>query len=274
MLDELNPQTLRLPVYWDLIEPQKNNYDFTDLDYYVNQAEKKGTKLTLVVGMKVPRYPECYTPDWATSMSADEQQTALFEEMTRVVNRYKNVPTLTVWQVENEPLFPFGTCPKADIKKLGDEIGLVRQLDPAHPVMVTESGEFGLWLTTSGLSDIVGTTLYRRTLAPYFPQFRSPVPPFYYQFKGMVVHLFYPNKPIYVSELQGEPWANQPIQTTSYEYQKEAFPVSDLKDNVEFSKEAGFDTIYLWGVEWWYYLAAQGHPEYLNQAKMIYNDIN
>ncbi len=90
----------------------------------------------------------------------------------------------------------------------------------------------------------------------------------------MIVHLFYPDKKIFVSELQEEPWANIPITQTTLEYQTNAFPLADMAENVSFSKEAGFDTIYLWGTEWWYYLKKQNHPEYLNKAIMIFNDIN
>lgn len=27
-----------------------------------------------------------------------------------------------------------------------------------------------------------------------------------------------------------------------------------LRNNLEFAKRAGFDEIYIWGVEWWYWL--------------------
>ena len=274
MLNDLNPKTVRLPVYWDLTEPQKDSFDFSDTDYYVKQLEARHIKYVLVVGLKVPRYPECYIPSWAANLSNNEINQAVSKEVGKIVERYRSSPSLEVWQVENEPLFPFGTCPPIGLARTKEEISLVRFLDPNHPVMITESGEFGLWLTSASSADIVGTTLYRRQLAPYATWFKSPLPPVFYQLKGMIVHLFYPKTKIYVSELQEEPWANMPITQTSLQYQTAAFPLGDLEDNINFSKEAGFDTIYAWGVEWWYYLKAHNHPEYLQKAIMIYNDVH
>lgn len=273
MLNDLNPKTVRLPIYWDQVEPKKGKFDFSVSDYYVKQLERNNVQATLVIGMKVPRFPECYIPSWVDKSNSSTLDSDLYDELKAVVSHYKDSPSLSVWQVENEPLFPFGVCPNTDFSRLKTEVAIVHLLDPNHPVMVTESGEFGLWLTTASISDIVGTTLYRRTLAPYIPQFKSPLPPFFYQFKGEITDLFFPNRKIYVSELQAEPWANQPLNTTSIDYQLLSFPVGDLKENVEFCQEAGFDTIYLWGVEWWYYLKKLGHPEYLNSAILIFNDI-
>ncbi len=274
MLDDLNPKTIRLPIYWDELQKNPGGFDFSKTDYYVKQAEQRKIKLTLVIGYKVPRYPECYIPSWARNMTPVEFNRAVFNEIGAVVDHYKDSPSVDVWQIENEPLFPFGVCPPVSLDRLKQEIAVVHQLDPKHPVMVTDSGEFGLWLNVAKISDIVGTTLYRRTLAPYVPQFKSPLPPFFYQLKGMLVHLFYPKKRIFVSELQEEPWSNRPLTKTPYSLQTESFPLEDLGDNITFSRQAGFDTIYVWGAEWWYYLKATGHPEYLNKAIMIFNDIN
>jgi drug/metabolite transporter (DMT)-like permease len=274
VLDDLNLKTVRLPVYWDQIQKDPGHFDFTELDYYFKQAEQRKVKVTLVIGYKVPRYPECYIPSWASKYTKEQFDMALYQELQVVADHYKNSPAMDVWQIENEPLFPFGVCPKVDFNRLKQEVATVHRADPKHQVMITESGEFGLWLTTAKTADIVGTTLYRRTLAPYLPEFKSPLPPFFYQFKAMTVRFFHPGKKIYVSELQAEPWSNSPLQTTTYSYQTKAFPLADLEDNVKFSKEAGFDTIYLWGVEWWYYLKAQGHPEYTQKAVLIFNDLN
>lgn len=273
MMDDLNPKTIRLPIYWDQLEETQGKYDFSATDYYVHQAEQRHVKLTFVIGYKVPRFPECYIPSWADNISSESFNKALYNEIGAVVAHYKNSPAMDVWQVENEPLFPFGVCPPVSLNRLQQEIAVVHQMDPKHPVMVTDSGEFGLWVNVAKNADIVGTTLYRRTLAPYVPWFKTPLPPFFYQLKGMLVHLLYPNKKIYVSELQEEPWSNGPLIDEPLNVQTSSLPLEDLGDNIIFSRQAGFDTVYAWGVEWWYYLKTQGHPEYLNKAIMIFNDI-
>jgi hypothetical protein len=275
MLNDLGPKTVRLPIYWDQIQKDKNgNFDFSDSDFYVGQAAAHNSNLTLAIGYKVPRFPECYIPTWAKNLSPQDFSNALFEEETAIVNHYKDNPSVKLWQVENEILFPFGKCPEGDFGRLKQEVSLTHQLDSARPVMVTESGEFGLWLTTARTADIVGTSLYRRTLSPYAIWFKSPLPPFFYQMKANIVHLFFPDKKIYVSELQAEPWANVTINKTPLSYQLQAFPANEIAENVKFTEESGFDTVYLWGAEWWYYLDKLGHPEYLNNAAMIFKDSN
>lgn len=275
LLQQLSPGAIRLPIYWDQVFPKKTSKaNFSLSDYYVEEASQYGTKLTLAVGYKVPRFPECFIPKWVPSAKTnpDEFNKDLFAEITAVVNHYKDSPSLSYWQVENEMLFPFGSCPSTDWNRLKKEVDLVHQLDPKHPVIITESGEFGLWLPSAKAGDIVGVSLYRRTLAPYANWFKSPLPPYFYQLKADLVDSFFPHKRVFVSELQTEPWADKPLPYTTYAYQSSALPLKDLSDNVSFAKEAGFDEIYLWGVEWWYYLSKHNHPDYLNQAITIFTN--
>jgi hypothetical protein len=44
-----------------------------------------------------------------------------------------------------------------------------------------------------------------------------------------------------------------------------------LLDNVEFAKKTGMNEIYVWGVEWWYWMkTTQNNPTLWEQAKNIY----
>ena len=62
ILDDLGVKNIKLATYWDLIEREEGKYYFNDLDWQVKQAEEKGANLILVIGMKVPRWPECHEP--------------------------------------------------------------------------------------------------------------------------------------------------------------------------------------------------------------------
>jgi len=268
IINDLRPQKIRIPIYWD--EIQKTEFgapDFSSIDFYVQRAEEKNIKLILAIGYKVPRYPECFIPYWAQGLHEKKFDEGLFNEIRLIVNRYKNSSAIETWQVENEPFFPFGQCSyPISTSRLRSEINEVKKIDQNHPVMITESGEFGLWLIAPKETDILGISLYRRQLSPYISWFKSPLPPFFYQAKTVIFNLFHKDKKILVSELQMEPWANEPLTATDISYQLKVMPVSDIKNNIKFSKEAGFDEIYLWGVEWWYYIADKGHAEYLNTA--------
>ena len=50
LLDELNFKNIRIPAYWNRIEPVKGQYDFTELDWMVSEAGKRGAKTIIVVG--------------------------------------------------------------------------------------------------------------------------------------------------------------------------------------------------------------------------------
>src|SRR3989344_5015331 len=51
-LDELKVKNLRLPTYWDVLEKDKDKYDFTETDFMVDQASKRGARIILVVGAR------------------------------------------------------------------------------------------------------------------------------------------------------------------------------------------------------------------------------
>lgn len=274
IIDELPAKNIRLPIYWNWVEPRKGRLDFSDTDYYVRQAEQKNVKLTLAIGQKAPRWPECYTPEWALKLSNVERQAAIDQYITTVVNKYKDSPALTMWQLENEPFHQFGICQPLTVEEFQREYRLVKKLDPNHPIMTVDSGEWGNWTQASKEVDILGVTLYRRTYLSYNPFAKFYQPPSFYRLKALWIHLLHPKLPIIVSELQAEPWTEQPIRETSLDYQLKSFPAEDLKDNVHFVRQTGFTTAYLWGVEWWYYMQSQNHPEYIDQAKLLFRESN
>ncbi|HLN18986.1 MAG TPA: hypothetical protein VK255_02330, partial [Patescibacteria group bacterium] len=44
-----------------------------------------------------------------------------------------------------------------------------------------------------------------------------------------------------------------------------------MADNVLFARKAGFSQIYLWGVEWWYWLKTEkNHPEMWDTARELF----
>jgi hypothetical protein len=272
ILRDLEIKRLRVPTYWDQLEPVDGKLDFSETDYMMNEAKKHQTSVILAVGIKQPRWPECHQPDWAANLDKEQRKQRLLKFVKAVVERYKDHPSLDLWQVENEPFFKFGTeCDILDKKLLKEEVELVRSTDPNHQIMVTDSGEaMKLPITSMGLSDIFGTTLYRTVYAPKFGYFEYPLLPGFYQLKSQLTHLFAPNNAkTIISELQAEPWSTKPLIETPLEEQLRLFPVEKLTNNLEFAKLTGFDTIYLWGAEWWYYMSKTGHPEYWEEVKRL-----
>ncbi len=275
LLDDLKVKKIRLPIYWDLVELIPGQYNFQDLKWYIDTAQTHQAKIILVVGQKVPRWPECFLPTWTQTVSPEQKNLHLLQLISQEVNRFKDHPALMAWQVENEPLLNYGVCPKPDQKRLQDEVVLVRSQDPKHPVLITSSGELSSWLTETQLGDQFGTTLYRTVWDKWIGYFNYPIPPVFYQLKYNLAKIFAPqNNQALVIELQAEPWvpAEKQIFELTPTNQQQIFPAEKISQNFEYAKLTQFSPIYFWGVEWWYYMNSHGYPKYINLAKKIFTE--
>ena len=272
MLTTVGIKKVRLSAYWSKIEPQSGVYDFSDLDYYLAQAKEHNATVILAFGYKAPRWPECYQPDWLKNAPIATQRLERLKMIATVVNRYKSYSHIEAWQVENEPFFAFGECQKTSPELLANEVSLVRSISH-KPVIVTDSGEYGTWITSMQLSDIFGTTLYRDAYFAPFGHLNFPIKPWYYRFKSLLVRTFFApnNQKTIVIELQAEPWPSRPLNTVSVNEQIALFSPESFSDNIIYAKRSGFEDIYLWGVEWWYFMKDQGHPEYLQMIQKFNN---
>lgn len=273
ILQNLKVKRVRIPTYWWTIEPQKDVFDFSQTDFMIQNAQQTKTKVLLVIGYKQPGWPECRSPAWTLPLDQKQRQNELLKYITQTVNRYKNDDVIWGYQVENEPLLKFGdNCDEPDRKFLAKEVATVKSLDSAKPIVITDSGELRPWRTPMRLSDVLGVTLYRSVYDKFFGYFYYPIPPAFYHFKSDAARLFFApkNQRTVISELQAEPWSSIPLSEVPIEKQVKLFPVSQLTDNIKFGTGTGFDEIYLWGVEWWYFMKAQGHPEYLETVASIF----
>ena len=72
LLDDMQLRNFRLMSYWDDMEPEPGVFKFDDLDWQMNEAAKRGAKVSLSIGMRQPRWPECHKPDWYKSLGSRE----------------------------------------------------------------------------------------------------------------------------------------------------------------------------------------------------------
>jgi len=273
ILDDLKAKNIKLLVSWDWIESQKGNPYFNDLDWQVKQAEDHQAKLILVIGMKTGRWPECHLPDWAKNLSREDLQNGILDYLKEIVLRYKDSSAIWAWQVENEPFFSFGVCPKTDKDFVEKEIALVKSLDDGkRPVIVSDSGEGSMWLKAAGLADILGVTIYRKTENKFFGVVNYIFPPVFYWRKARIIKAFF-NKPVICVELQAEPWGSSLLYDSTIADQKKTMNLEQFKKNIEFAEKTGLDKFYLWGAEWWYWLkTTQNDPLIWNEAKELFSN--
>lgn len=81
ILDDLKIKQLRLNAYWNEIEPAPDQYNFKELDFYLDEAYNHQAQVTLAVGYKLPRWPECRAPAW---IKADDLITLRAEQLKMV----------------------------------------------------------------------------------------------------------------------------------------------------------------------------------------------
>jgi len=270
MLKDLKPKYLRLAATWREVEGIKGKYDDVDVAWQMDKAKEHNAKVTLVVGQKAPRWPECHVPAWTDGLTDTEYKLALFAYIKNQVELYRNHPALEFWQVENEAFirFVFGECKNFRNDFINEEINLVRELDPDHPIIMTDSGELSTWHQAIKAGDIFGTTLYRIVRTPSGMVWTYDwLPASFYRFKAQ----FWGKNinEVFVSELQAEPWfsAGNP-NTTSLDEQEKTMNLSRLEKHFAYVERIGVPRAYLWGVEWWYWMKdKQGDNKYWEMVK-------
>ncbi|MBI4086720.1 beta-galactosidase [Candidatus Kaiserbacteria bacterium] len=272
-LAELGVRHLRLAAQWPMIEPRRDAFDFSELDFEVAEAKKYGADIVLAVGRRLPRWPECHTPGWAQELSWEEQKNEIKAYVTEVINRYKDEPHIVYWQVENEPYlgtFARDQCGELDEAFLKEEIALVRELDPGRPILVTDGGNFGTWTGAYGAGDAFGTSVYVYFWNPTYGQFRTVLPSVTYRIKENLVQLFYGTKPTFLIELSLEPWLIEPVIKVPIETQLERMNPEKFDEIIQYAKETRYDRQYLWGGEWWYWLKTKGRAEMWEKGAAIF----
>lgn len=276
LINDLGVRHFRLVSYWNQIETSPGTYDFTTLDWQMKKAEQAGVSVSLAVGLRQPRWPECHAPGWIdTARSAKDWQPQLEKVMTAVINRYKSSQALASYQLENEYfLRGFGMCTNHDRERLVHEYNLVKQLDPLHPVVVSRSNNALGWPVGQPSPDRSGISIYRRVWDAQFTHryITYPIPSWYYSALLGWTKLVTGQETM-VHELQAEPWTprGQTIPETSLAEQNKSFDDKRLRSTVSFAKDIGPREIYLWGGEYWYYRKQVLHdPSVWQTAETIF----
>lgn len=281
IIHDLGVRHIKIHTNWNAVEATQGTYDFSMLDWQVHEAEKNNVKLILVLGMKTGRWPECHTPAWLADVPKEERQATITRYIEATVTRYKDSDAVQYWQVENEPLLQFGTCPdwyyEDNLSLLETEVARVKALDSTREIIISDSGELSTWTDVAKIADIVGITMYRSSwdssedlfgLNPY--TFLSPT---FYAKKAGLIKQYY-GKPVISIELQAEPWASAGLAEASLEEQALSMNPELFRENIAFAKQAGLSAYYLWGAEWWYFMKTKhNQPEIWNEATLLFQNV-
>ncbi len=276
LINDLGVKHFRLVSYWNKHEIVQGKYDFSDLDWQFEKAEKANAKVSLAIGLRQPRWPECHMPHWAKNQPASVWQPALEKYIGTVIDRYKHSPSLESWQLENEYFNDFGECPDHTRMRLEKEYAVVKKHDTKHPVILSRSNNMPSLVLGKPRPDIVGVSVYRKVWDAKITKryYTYPLPSWYYAGIAGLQKIF-TGKDSMLHEMQMEPWpprgafiANAPI-----EEQNRSMNAAMFAGRIQFAKNTGMRTIDLWGAEWWYWRKEKTNdPSIWHEAKAAFKN--
>jgi len=274
-LTNIGVKHFRLVSYWSDSEPAPGKYDFSQLDWQFHKAEAAHAHVTLSLGLRQPRWPECHMPDWARAEQPAVWQPQLTQYIQAVINRYDHSPALESFQVENEYFLKgFGICQQIpgalDRSRLVDEYQLVKRLDQGrHTVIINRSNNDLGWPVGQPQPDEFGVSIYKRVWdgGVTHRYLEYPFPAWYYGFIAGWEKLM-TGKDLIAHELQAEAWGpnGQSIQNISLAEQNKSLNADRLTARFQYGRGTGMRQIYMWGGEYWYYRQQVLHDPSLMQV--------
>lgn len=255
--DDLGFKRFRLVSYWKDIEKTPGQYDFSELDWQFDKVNEVGGEVSLAIGLRQPRWPECHAPDWVKAEDKDQWYPELKNFMIAVIERYGNNPALVSYQLENEYfLGVFGECGHfgAERERLIDEYQLVKQLDDDTPVILSYANNYFGVATGQPQPDQIGVSVYKRVWEQTVTKryFEYPFPSWYYSWRAGLQEIL-KGQDSMLHELQAEPWTPSDVKTVPTEEQYKSMDAARLKERIHYGVATGFRDIDLWGGEWWYW---------------------
>ena len=255
--DDLGFERFRLVSYWKDIETSPGVYDFSELDWQFDAVNEVDGEVTLAIGLRQPRWPECHAPDWVVPEQKDVWYPQLEEFMTQVINRYKDNPALVSYQLENEYLLGvFGECKDygAERERIQDEFNLVKGLDPNTPIIMSYANNYFGVATSDPLPDQVGVSVYKTvydfTVTKRYIEY--PFTSWYYSWRAGIQQIL-TGRDSMLHELQTEPWTINDMKTSPVSEQDKTMDSERLAERINYGVATGFRDIDMWGGEWWYW---------------------
>jgi hypothetical protein len=277
LLDSTQPDLVRLPIYWEDVQPTPDMLDFEGIDpllevisdYNVTAAHP--ARVVLTIGARNFLYPELHEPDWAGPreqpfLDAAQGGSAYRRYFDSSIKRYRNSPLLYAWQVENEPLDDVGNeltgADKISPEQMAWEVGEVHRLDPLHQAVVTTYDGLNVYvdwlkvyapllssdydghpLDALNIADALGLDLY--VDGPNVPYRHFATVNVREMWKQQALHFWSAmaskqGKSLWLAEMQAQPWSD----TTT-------FAPKDLIASAVDYRQENLQVVLMWGVETW-----------------------
>lgn len=287
----LGLKRIRLCSYWHEIEPIDNSFDFTTLDWLLDESHRQGIEVILTVGMKAPRWPEFHFPDWlaaqhdtsVTSEPIDHNAAIAYYALRfvhKVIEHSRHAPNLKYWQVENEPFTQLeitaGRYLSYDFVR--QEVELVRTLAmPEQKLLLTNAitlpeassnEDDRAFQESLSLADAVGINVYTQVPDGNSSHYLQPLPSYWYKLNAWQQQLTTSGKEAWISEAQAEPWEpNHLVALDAVQYPSSS--PQQTSGLVNLLVDLGYHSILLWGCEYWYWHQQNGRDRWWNTVEQL-----
>ncbi len=287
---DLNP--IRIGSYWNEIEIRPNKYDFSILDEIIARIKKYGTEIVLEIGLKSPRWPEFYLPKWVEEKIKIRNKEIiddlsltqpLFKFIKKTAKRYEEVKNIRWINLENEPLNLSGPdFIRISPKVLEREAFLLKNISQ-KPLILNSWLEMSphkrirrnLLLKENSLNaclklgDILGISVY-----PKYPDQPEIKEKDWQILKKVLKQAQKAQKEAWVTELQAEPWEKDGRKNFKDPLANKSCNPDILKNSFNILKEIGFETILLWGSEFWYRCYKEKNNSWYKAVEKIIKNAN
>ncbi|MBW4574493.1 MAG: beta-galactosidase [Aphanothece sp. CMT-3BRIN-NPC111] len=281
---------IRLGSYWNEIERVENEFDFQALDWLLNESQKHSIKVVLTVGMKAPRWPEYHFPDWLKARYDTTRQDqpldanpAIAERTLKfieaVVEHTKHARNIKYWQVENEPLTQLEVAAGRFISHdfVQQEVKLTRDLARrGQKILLTNA--IGLpsanaehddraFKASINLADAIGINVYTKVaISPDY--YLQPETSYWQKLQEWQKQLKEAGKEHWIAEAQAEPWEYQKLVAMDKSEYPSTSP-SQATDLVLKLNQVGYETVMLWGCEYWYWHMKNGRNAWVKAVEQL-----
>ena len=159
MLDDWGVRNFRLSADWPEIQKIESDWDFTTLDWFLAEADKRGAQVIIALGQRSVHWYECQIPLWLEGKSESWRHDKEVAMIKKVVMRYHSNPALKAWQLQDAPLRSGNkNCPAQNLDILRSEQALIKTYDNQHPVIVSDKATAWSWFATTKIADSLALT--------------------------------------------------------------------------------------------------------------------
>jgi hypothetical protein len=293
LLADIGVRRLRLSAHWDELAPDPRRLDFAPLRPWLDAAARHDARVLMTVGLKAQRHPEFYPPAWleagqplphgAELARYPRVVARLLLMLERLTAYLADVDVIEAWQVENEPFVPAAGRTRGwriAPGLLAREIEVVREADPRRrPIVVNHSSTWAFdrrWSAALAMADVLGQDVYTRRPAPWGPwrywnvHALGPLAPALRRQARLARRL---GKRFWITELQAEPWEREEV-TAIAPARIGSISPARLWANLRLAEGTGAERVYLWGAEWWRFMAVRhGDPRYVALARELFGGV-